>query len=168
MIDLLWQYRGSMQHAAIGLLAVACWLKGAGPEKAAGFILVGFVLADRLYHIFFGQAVYHTVDIGHLVTDVLALAAFGWLALQANRVYPLWIFAAQIIATSMHFQRLAFTQIDPLTYAILYRAPSYLQIGLLLAGLAYHVRRGRKYGAYRAWRAEHDASSTGIRQRGPT
>lgn len=158
MIDLLWQYRGSVQHLTIALLALACWLRGAGPEKAAGGVLAGFVVADRLYHVIFGSAVYHRVDLGHLTTDVMALAAFGYIAMYANRMYPLWMFSAQIIATSMHLQRLAFSDIDPLTYAILYRAPSYLQIAVLAGGLAYHVRRSARFGKYRSWRESRDAT----------
>lgn len=163
MIDLLWQYRGSLQHIVIALLAIACWLRGAGPEKAASGVLVAFVVADRLYHAIFGTAVYHTVDLGHFATDLAALAAFGWIAMLANRIYPLWIFSAQIIATSMHFQRLVFANIDPLTYAILYRVPSYLQIALLVGGLAYHARRQRTFGGYRSWRGRHDAAPARIR-----
>ena len=160
-MEVIWAFpRGSVQHIAILLLAGIAFWRGAGPEKATGTILVGMLLILWVDRALFPQdGAYEEIDLSALTQDIFAMIAFGALALYANRIYPLWIAAAQVIATLMHFNREISSMIDPLAYAIVNRLPSYLQILAFMLVLAAHQRRVRRFGTYRSWRISFGRSS---------
>ena len=54
------------------------------------------------YHLAFGPSGFEQVDPVHLVLDGGELVAIVWLALRANRMWPLWAAAAQLICVSGH------------------------------------------------------------------
>ncbi len=99
-----------------------------------------------------------STDFFHAGLDVFLLVALVPIALHANRSYPLWIAALQVVATLAHLARGLFDQIAPIAYAILFVAPSYFQIILLAAGIVLHIRRQRRHGSYRSWRTSSSPS----------
>ncbi len=143
--------------AQIGFLAFAAiyaWRKGAEPERATAAALILMAALDPPYHwLIAGGGHYRQIDIGHLAIDAIALGMTGWIALKANRWWTLWVASAQVIAVLSHFLRLMSAQIDPLVYAILIRAPSYLQIALLVVGTWLHSRRVRTRVSMPSWRS---------------
>ena len=164
MIDQLNEIRGWIQQAAFLVLWILCWWKGRAPERLCSTAIVAMIALDYLYHALSPVRIYHTVDVGHLLLDAGVLAAFGFAAVRANRMYPIWLLAAQIVAISMHFQRLVSPSIDPLAYAILNRAPSYLQLAVLAIGLVAHIRREKRHGPYRSWRESSPRSSANAKR----
>jgi len=146
--------RVNAQTLAFVLLALAAWRWGAGPERALAAILAWFRVADWLYHGVFAAALQLTdIDLAHALIDVVAcVAAFG-VALYANRIYPLWFAAVQLLAVFAHLARAMAMAIVPTVYAIMFIAPSYLQIAILVLGIWSHHRRVRRYGPYRSWRS---------------
>ena len=153
MVEIIWSFRGSIQHVAVLLLAGYAFWRGAGPEKATGAILLTMLAILWLFQALFPEgATYRQVYLGALAQDGFATAAFVVLALHANRIYPLWIAAAQVIALMMHLNREVSSMTEPLAYAIINRLPSYLQITAFALGLWAHRRRVRRFGTYRSWR----------------
>ncbi len=153
MFDLLMFWRGYVQHAVIVLLFLYAWVRGGPPERCAGAILLGMVLLDYVHLFIFSEGgTYQMVDLGHAAIDVLALIAFGLLALRANRIYPLCMLGAQLISTLMHVNREILPDMHDMAYLLLMRAPSYLLIFALFGGLLAHRRRTKIYGNYRSWR----------------
>jgi len=75
---------------------------GGPPERLAAMIIVAWILIDGFYHVLFGPSGFQQVDPVHLVLDGGELAAIIWLALNANRTWPLWAAAAQVICVSGH------------------------------------------------------------------
>lgn len=143
-----------LQILLIAGLAIAGWRWGGGPERALAALLGAMVLADGLNHVMFARSVgFLTIGFGHLAIDLAAALAATAVALFANRMYPLWFAAFQILALLAHLARGIAHGIAPLAFAIMYTGPSYFQIVLLAAGIWLHRRRVRKHGPYRSWRS---------------
>src|SRR3546814_8257003 len=91
-------------------------------------------VADRIYHALVGRGtIYGSVDIGHLIIDMLVAAVFIGVALKANRVYPLWLSAFQLVSVVSHFAREESRKIAELAYFLMNYVPYYALL-LLLAG----------------------------------
>lgn len=150
---LTFPYRFVFQMAAFIALAIWAWRKGGGPEKACALTFVGMFVADRAYHFLITPTfALETVDLWHFALDIMVLAALVPIALRANRIYPMWLAAFQLIAVNAHIARDTFDQITQLTYSIMYVLPSYAQLLILAGGIWAHVRREQQFGTYRGWR----------------
>jgi hypothetical protein len=159
VLEQLQEFRIAAQTAAFALLALAAWRWGGGPERALAAILVWFRVADWTYHgIFQTSLQLADIDLAHFVIDAIACAAAFAVALYANRIYPLWFAAVQLLVVFAHLARELAMDIHPLVYAAGFMAPSYLQIIILGAGIWLHRRRERKHGPYRAWRLSSNHS----------
>jgi len=154
MLEMVWQARAWLQYVVLVLLfALALW-RGAAPEKWCAGLLFAMLPEEWLYlFMVSGNQTFRTVDIGHTLIDAFTFAGLFYVALHANRVYPLWLGGAQLISLMGHLSRLAMVQIDPIAYAIMSRIPSYIEIVAMSLGLAFHVHRRRKRGNYPSWRS---------------
>jgi hypothetical protein len=134
--------------AAVAFLAVA---RGGPPERMAAAIIVCWIMADLAYHLVFGPSGFRRVDPVHLVLDGGELVAILWLALRANRMWPLWAAAAQLICVSGHLVLF----IEPgmtRAYWAMTQLPQYIQLTALVLGAVAHARRFERIGPYRSWR----------------
>lgn len=139
----------------IVLMAVCFWafFKGSGPERAIAATLAGMLIVDQSYHVATNvEVIYLSVDYAHTAIDFAGAVSLTWIALMANRIYPLCMAAVQIISLLSHFARGQSAEMAQLAYAVLMRAPSYLLIVLLALGMLAHVRRTSRHGTYRSWR----------------
>lgn len=139
-----------------GLLA---FLRGGPPEKAAAAIIVAWILADVVYHLLFGPSGFDAVDPVHVVLDGAQLIAIAGLALRANRMWPLWAAAAQLICVSGHLA----AYIEPggmrRAYWAMTQIPPFIQLVALMLGAAAHQIRSKRIGQYRSWRADPRGAS---------
>ncbi|GFE72689.1 MULTISPECIES: hypothetical protein [Novosphingobium] len=158
---LTWGARAYLQYGAYLLLFLVAWRRGGAPERILTGIMLGMIVVDRIYHLGRGTdlLVYHGVDVVHLAIDTSSLLGIGYVALQANRFYPLWIGGAQIIAFSSHFYRLGIVEIDKTAYQVMSIIPSYVQLLAMALGLAFHMRRQKRRGSYPSWRKSSVPSS---------
>ncbi len=152
---------------SIALLIVAALRWGAGPERVCVAALFGMIITDRAYHAILGRGtIYGSVDIGHLVIDALVAAIFIGVALTANRVYPLWLAAFQLLSVVSHFAREMSGTVAKFAYALLNYAPYYFLLAILAGGIWRHALRRKRYGPYRSWRIFF-SPSRGISRRLP-
>lgn len=122
--------------ALLALPAALIW--GEWPERMGAFALLSSLAIHRYYHwLVPGIGLYTGVDLAHLTLDLYLLVAFLAIALWADRQWTLWAAGAQIVAVLGHFVRLIATDVAQLAYAIMIRAPSWLQIGLVLLGIGF-------------------------------
>jgi hypothetical protein len=111
-----------------------------------------FIVVDPLYHWIAGKSVsYGTVDLGHLAIDLFVGALMIAIALRANRIYPLFAAAWQLLAIMSHIGRMGSSSAAALAYSIMMYVPSYLILITLAIGLTAHIRRTARYGPTRSW-----------------
>lgn len=133
-------------------LSVAALRWGGGPERWCAAGIVFMLPADRLYHLIFGEgSSYRTVDVGHFIIDAIAAVVLFTTALRANRRYPLWLAALQMLSLTSHFARMASETMGLVAYGLLGFSPFYLQIAILLIGIELHRRRSLIRPRYPAW-----------------
>ncbi|MGQ0277609.1 hypothetical protein ACT17R_03080 [Sphingopyxis sp. Q841] len=139
--------------ASLLLLIIAARRWGAAPERICTAALVFMNVGDLIYHAVVGRwTIYASVDVGHLVIDGLIAAVFLAVAIQANRVYPLWLAAIQLVSVIAHFAREANSQVAKLAYALMDYLPYYALLIILFMAIRTHAKRVRRIGPYPAWR----------------
>ncbi|WP_279349633.1 hypothetical protein [Erythrobacter litoralis] len=153
MIDDLIVYRAALQYALVFGTSAWAFARGDGPEKSVGLVLSGMIIAFQLATwLLPASLTYGEVIPVYLAIDLSVFIAFTPIAMRANRIYPLWLLAAQLIALLMHFQRDLFPSIEPLAYYALTHGPSWVQTFAFLGGMIAHRRRLRRFGSYRSWK----------------
>jgi hypothetical protein len=125
---------------------------GGEPERFAGAIIAVWVFADGAYHMASGPSTFNGVDPVEMALDGTELVAMVWLALRANRLWPLWAAAAQLICFSGHVVALIDLGGARRAYWAITQLPQYIQLAALLIGTATHARRERRFGPERSWR----------------
>lgn len=155
---------GTVNFVSVGLLAAAALRWGAGPERACAAALFIVTFGDPVYHLLVERGpVYGSVDIGHLLMDIGVAATFIGVALRANRVYPLWLAAFQLVSVLSHFAREVTETFPKLAYGLMTYGPYYLTILIAAGGLWRHARRMGRHGRYRSWRISSNPSPAGVR-----
>ena len=129
----------------------ALW-RGGPPERFAAKVIIVWMMVDLSYHLIFGLSGFVEVDPAHLLIDGLELAALIFLALHANRVWPVWAAAAQLMTFSAHVVALIDEGGMRRAYWAMMQLPLYIQLLALACGAAFHYRRFRRIGPYRSWR----------------
>lgn len=154
LLDLLNLYRADAQHIASVLLALAIWRWGAAPERLLIGVFVATMVAPfYLFKLFaLGSPVFGPYAWLWIGIDLFATVSFIAIAVNANRNYPLWIAGFQLVAVGAHAARGLVDAVSPFAYVVLATAPSYCQLLLIFGGFVRHVRRERRFGAYRDWR----------------
>lgn len=167
MLEILIEYRSTIQIVLSWLLCLSALRWGGGPEKAVAIIwLLVFELIHRGYHLFLNPVFQvDQFDTYHASQDLLVAIGFVGVALYANRIYTLWIASFQLIAFSAHLARLVADEISPIAYALLVIAPSWFQLFILWMGLVAHVRRKKEFGEYRDWRGSDYGAASPFAQR---
>ncbi|MGF7153345.1 hypothetical protein [Novosphingobium gossypii] len=153
-LAILWVHKDKIQLAVYVLLFLYCLVRRLPqPECICSGLLAGMGVVDKLHHLALGGSfIWRHTNIGHLFIDAVAMACMFVVALQANRVYPLWIAGAQIIAMFGHFYRLALEEINRFAYDVMAITPSYIQFVAIVLGVVCHMSRRRKLGNYASWR----------------
>ena len=142
----------------LGVPFSLAWAWGAGPERISASTFLAAMAADVLYHWAVGRrTIYESVDLGHLVIGVSVLAVLFFVALKANRFYPLWLSSLQMLVVLSHFAREASTRVAELAYAILTYGPYFLQIVILTCGIVLHRLRVRRGDPCPSWRGSLDS-----------
>lgn len=154
MLELFLEYRAEGQSILAWLLCLAAIVWGGGPERAIALVwLVLFKGLDSIFRDILGaQFRVDELSAFFAFNDLLALVAFVIVAVNANRLYTLWIAAFQIVAMLAHVAREMVEQVSAMSYVILAFGPGYFQLALLAGGLIMHVKRVRRNGPYRGWR----------------
>jgi hypothetical protein len=143
-----------MRYAMFLLLfAAACsyalW-RGGAPERIVASVfaigLAGTLLLQAPLAARFGS-----LELGIFLTDVAMLGAIVAVALNADRFWPLWIGAFQIIQVLSHVPQAIIPHLLPTTYGAIVAIWSYPMLAILVAGTARHRRRLADYGIDPAW-----------------
>ena len=144
-------------------LLLFCWvyslLKGGAPERIGTTILVAGSLLSLLA-VSGPTTSFGSVEIGVFLADVATLVAFLILALFADRYWPLWIAALQVLGTTGHAVKLADPDLMRRAYAVALVFWSYPMLAILALGTYRHQRRLARFGVDRSWSSFSGRSAT--------
>jgi hypothetical protein len=129
--------------------------KGDEPEQLTSLMLLTAVFADSVNHWLFGTPNYFTINPGHLVLDCWSLIVMVWVGLYANRGWPLWVAALQMIVVAGHLSKLFDISEIRRGYWVMIAVPGYFQLLVLWIGLVAHMRRIDRIGRHAPWRPRH-------------
>lgn len=137
----------------LGLLLLACGyalFRGGAPERTVAAAMLAAVMADLTLHSQF-STLFSRLDISVFVIDLVLLAIFAAVALNAERFWPIWLTAIQAVATLMHVARALRLEILAEAYGALVAFWAYPMVALLAIGTWRHRKRLKQYGAERSW-----------------
>ena len=137
--------------AFVGILVFAL-RKGEEPERMVATILIATILLDLANHALFGSPAFFVIDPGHLIIDSWALAGLLWVALRANRGWPLWACSGQVIVILAHLAKMVDLSLVRYGYFAMSQLPIAIQSAALLLGTTAHLQRTDRIGRYHAWR----------------
>jgi hypothetical protein len=126
--------------------------KGDEPERLVAITILAMTVLDVANHLFFGDPTWFEVNPGHLVIDTWALLTMTWVALKANRGWPLWISAIQLMMVIAHLAKLMEIDEARRSYWLMTQVPYLAEIATLIIGTSAHAARQRRIGNYAAWR----------------
>jgi len=126
--------------------------RGGEPERSVAAVLLATFLLDVGNHALFGDPAWFAVNPGHLVIDVWAFLVLGWVALRANRGWPLGVAAAQSLVLLGHAAKLWDLDMVRRAYWAMTQVPFLLQLLILAFGTWAHQSRARRIGRYQGWR----------------
>ena len=136
----------------ISLLVVAVAMtRGGHPEKWCAAIIAGEVTIDLLILLTMGPRSFGESHISRILLDGIAAALLVAVAMRANRIYPLAIAAAQLVALIGNV--VAMLAVDGMAQAFwaMTQMPLFLQLALLAGGTLAHRLRLAKIGEYNCW-----------------
>ena len=136
----------------LGLTLAFAARKGGEPERLAAIILFGMFGFDIANHLIFGDPTWFEVNPGHFVIDTWALLTLGWVALRANRGWPLWLCATQMIVVVAHLAKLLELDEARRGYWLMTQLPPLLELAGLALGTWAHAVRRQQIGPYANWR----------------
>lgn len=139
---------------AIAAIAIFAFRKGGEPERLVAAVLLAAAGLDVFNHILFGEPAFFLVNPGHLVIDAWSMIALMWVALRANRAWPMWVSAAQIIVVLGHVSKIVELSLVRFGYYAMTQVPLNVQAAALLIGTIAHMRRQERIGNYNAWRLD--------------
>lgn len=152
--------------AILVLCTLYALLKGGAPERiGAGIIALGSILSLAAVSGPAGR--FGSVEVGVFLVDVAALVAFLALAFRAERYWPLWVAALQVIGTTGHAIKLVDPAVIPRAYAFILALWTYGMLSMVVLGTWRHQRRLARNGADPSWSTSSGRSAR-RRPTGPT
>lgn len=130
----------------VALLGLCVWalLKGGGPERTGGAILLAAYLCKLLLNTLGFPLTYAEPNLAHLVLGAILFLASLPLAIRSNRVWPLAFAALYLVQLTGHFSVLTLSEGRILAYWILIQIPVIAQAGVLAWGTYTFLQRERR------------------------
>jgi hypothetical protein len=130
-------------------IAVGVW-KGGTPERIGTAILATMPIVQvSLYAIVAPR--YDAVDPVSLTVDFVGVIGFGYLALNACRIWPIFACAFQLLSFAGHFARAFELSGHPLVYAWMKSTPTLAAALSALLGTILFRCQARRWGEEKPW-----------------
>lgn len=130
-------------------IAVGLW-KGGAPERIGAGVLI-IIPAVQFAGYAFVAAAYDVVDPISLVADCVGVLGFGYLAINAQRVWPICACSFQLLAVSGHFARMLEISGHPVIYSWMKSTPTLIAAMCVLMGAVSQQRRLSKASGGDSW-----------------
>lgn len=129
--------RYQLQITLLLFAVLYAWRKGGTDERLGAAIMVFMFGASDAYRAWIaGPGNYDSTDFGFFAIDATVLLALLGLSFFSSRWWTLWMAGAQLIALLAHVVRLLDSAYAPFAYAVMMRAPSWLELVILIWGTA--------------------------------
>ena len=139
--------------AILGALLLLAKRSGGAPEKAVAAALSIAFACGLAAQMMRGPSSFLRFDPMLFIWDLATLVAIIWVAIRADRWWPLCASALQSIIVSVHILKLLGLKGMVGIFWALTTLPSYLICLVLLGGIRSHARRVARYGHCRDWRS---------------
>lgn len=135
------------------ILVVSCgfaFWKGGAPERWAALAyclaaLVTYIIPTRFW------ASFESMDAPLLAIDIAMLAMLVALTARANRYWPIWAAALQLVLVTVHLAKAYSPTILPVVYFAVSSRIAYIMLVLLVVGTVRHTQRVRRFGEDSSW-----------------
>ena len=124
--------------------------KGGPPERFGAAVLVAMAVIQPLANLITPLR-FSKVDLAAFTVDLMAFAGMTVIALYADRKWPLWTAALQLLACAAHLVRILSIKVEPLVYGTLKAAPTFAVLCVLVIGTEMHRRRLLRHGVDQSW-----------------
>jgi hypothetical protein len=131
--------RIAVYYLVLTLVTLYAGRRGGAPERVAAGVLVSASLATSALPVHLAS--YHTVEWAMLGIDAAVLIGLLLLAATADRFWPIWVAAVQLIAVAVHGIRSYDPHVFPIVYARLAGELAYPILFMVAGGVWRHVRR---------------------------
>ena len=123
--------------------------RGGAPERWTAWMMAGAAALTAL-RPFMTDAGYRSVNPIVLTVDTMLLLGMAVLACRADRFWPIWAAALQLVAIAVHATRALDPMILPEVYNRTLGKVAYPMIAMLVIGTLRHIRR-KEAGNERDW-----------------
>ena len=127
----------------------AAW-QGGSPERWGAAVITAMLLTQLAARTFIHRT-FDVVDLAGFSVDVLGFAGMTAIALHADRKWPLWTAALQLLSCMAHLVRIFSIKVEPFVYGTLKTAPTFLVLVILIVATICHLRRVRRNGHDHSW-----------------
>ncbi len=136
--------------ACLGAILTLAWFLGGGPERKGAYTIAAMLVVQALLYSTVSEPRFDRIDAVALTADGVGLLGFTAIALNANRVWPLFAAAMELISVLAHLTQGFEVMVDQ-SYADFKAMPSIAALLSLLLGLIFHRIRIVRYGFDRDW-----------------
>jgi len=142
-----------MNYYFVGLLVICAayaFIAGGFPERIGAAVYALSVAATYLV-LWSESSEWRTLEFGVFIVDAVVFVAFVFLALRANRFWPIWVSGLLGLGLFGHMARLAGPTVIPWAYAVVLTIWSYPILAIIALGTFNHHRRIRRNGSDPSW-----------------
>ena len=123
---------------------------GGAPERIVGWLLLSAALISLAIGVPANN--FRSLSFVHFGIDAMLFAGLLAVALRANRFWPYWLCAFELLAIGVHGARAFDSTLVPIVYSRLIGEVAYPMCFVLVMGTYHYIRRTRRQGsAPRAW-----------------
>ncbi|RXD05548.1 hypothetical protein EQZ23_10845 [Sphingomonas sp. UV9] len=124
--------------------------RGGAPERMVGWMLI--VAAITSLAIGIPANAFRGLSLPHFTIDILLFGGLLVVAARANRFWPYWMAALELLAIGVHGARMVDPSLVPIVYSRMIGQVAYPMCAVLALGTYHYIRRTRLEGiAPRPW-----------------
>lgn len=136
----------------LAILAVCCLyalVRGGPPERLGATALIAAVVASHFVPAS-GPIRFQTIEYGTMAVDMTLLAVIVFIAVRAQRFWPMWMAAILLDTVLTHLLMLS-PKLIPWSYSVMNAAWGYPLPIIIAVGTWRHHMRKQRYGDDPAW-----------------
>jgi hypothetical protein len=136
----------------VAVCGYALW-RGGAPERIAAALFAG--AAATTFALMYGYS-FRAISGLYLLVDLGLFVAITLLSLWADRFWPLWVAALQLMVLAAHGVRATHPELLPFIYYVATAKLAYPMIAMLAIGTVRHRERLARWGSDLDWSRAHD------------